>query len=551
MTKFTKNLSLALLLITIVFGGFRATVSLATFVPIVQTNAATGITASSVTLNAYIDAQGGNTIYWFEYGTNYSLGQIVGYQSLSFTSAQNVSFGLSGLSQNTTYYFRAVAQSQYGTTQGQILSFTATNNGNNQSAPIVQTNYSSNLTSNSATLNGSVNPNGGSVTYWFEFGQTPSFGQVTNSQSLGSYPGTINVTGFISNLIPNTNYSYRLVAQSQYGTTYGSVFNFITQQGINDGNCNNNNFGSGYNLPCVQTLQPANITANSVLLSGTVNARGSNATTWFEYGTNSGSLNLTTSPTYVSNNYNSNFTQSVNNLQPNTTYYARAAARNGSGVAYGQSFQFSTLGGSINVNQNSPIVTTKTANYVALRNTVLMNGMLNPQGNAGSAWFEYGTSYSLGTKTSSREFSSGSADISMIWSISGLAPGITYYYRAVAQTYAGLSYGSTLSFNFGTAVINNPNPVAPVPPAENIPPKTTVISSEEKVAPQSSKNIFPAAASLLSVFGSSALPWLLVILLLSFEVYRLFAGKESKKKTAKEKIQASISSEPAENEKRP
>jgi uncharacterized repeat protein (TIGR01451 family) len=47
----------------------------------------------------------------------------------SGTSLSNYSLSVTGLAQNTTYYFRAVAQNQYGTAYGSLLTFTTSGGG--------------------------------------------------------------------------------------------------------------------------------------------------------------------------------------------------------------------------------------------------------------------------------------------------------------------------------------------------------------------------------------------------------------------------------------
>ncbi|MFA6135879.1 MAG: fibronectin type III domain-containing protein, partial [Candidatus Paceibacterota bacterium] len=190
--------------------------------PIVITNSATNLSQNSATLNGSVNPNGAATQYWFEYGTSVSLGASTASQSLgSGTSAQNVNSYISGLSANTTYYFRAVATNQYGSAQGSILSFTTQTGGGGGNTPIVITNSATNLSQNSATLNGSVNPNGAATQYWFEYGTSVSLGASTASQSLGSGTSAQNVNSYISGLSANTTYYFRAVATNQYGSAQG------------------------------------------------------------------------------------------------------------------------------------------------------------------------------------------------------------------------------------------------------------------------------------------------------------------------------------------
>ncbi|TSC59517.1 MAG: hypothetical protein LiPW15_822 [Parcubacteria group bacterium LiPW_15] len=94
--------------------------------------------------------------------------------------------------------------------------------------PSIYLNAANNITENSATLNGYIDPQGKPTTYYFEYGVSQSYGYTTNSQTITS-PQT--VTFSIYGLQPNTTYYYRLVAQSECGTNRTSAFSFTTPGG--------------------------------------------------------------------------------------------------------------------------------------------------------------------------------------------------------------------------------------------------------------------------------------------------------------------------------
>ena len=93
--------------------------------------------------------------------------------------------------------------------------------------PTVTTDLATNVTSGSATLNGTVNPNGSATTIFFEWGPTSAYGNTTFVQSIGN--GTINlaVTADLIGLIPDTLYHYRVVATNSAGTTQGGDVPFV------------------------------------------------------------------------------------------------------------------------------------------------------------------------------------------------------------------------------------------------------------------------------------------------------------------------------------
>ncbi|HSX05873.1 MAG TPA: hypothetical protein VLF69_05360 [Candidatus Saccharimonadales bacterium] len=115
---------------------------------------ATSITSSAATMNGTVDPNGATPLTGtFHYSTAADLTGATTVTATTPTSGTlsgltdptNVSYSLSGLSANTTYYYRVVA----GTAQGDILSFTT---NAVLAAPTVTTTAASSVTSTGATL---------------------------------------------------------------------------------------------------------------------------------------------------------------------------------------------------------------------------------------------------------------------------------------------------------------------------------------------------------------------------------------------------------------
>lgn len=97
------------------------------------------------------------------------------------------------------------------------------------SKPGVTTGGVSNVTFNSATLNGSVDPNRAPTSYFFQYGTTRL--AVTNTAAAsasGRNPRAVSVA--IAGLAPLTRYHYRLVAQNAEGTTIGKWRRFTSRR---------------------------------------------------------------------------------------------------------------------------------------------------------------------------------------------------------------------------------------------------------------------------------------------------------------------------------
>jgi plastocyanin len=93
--------------------------------------------------------------------------------------------------------------------------------------PVVATNPATNVANFSATLNGTVNPNGLTTAVHFDYGTTTSYG---SSSAIQNYEGntTQNVTTNLSSLVAGTTYHFRIAASNAAGTSYGTDRTFTT-----------------------------------------------------------------------------------------------------------------------------------------------------------------------------------------------------------------------------------------------------------------------------------------------------------------------------------
>jgi sugar lactone lactonase YvrE len=96
------------------------------------------------------------------------------------------------------------------------------------SAPEVVTQKAAAVKPTEATLKGTVNPNGASTNYYFEYGPTTAYGTKTSEVSAGSGWNNVSESKSITNLMPGVLYHFRLVASSQLGTSAGKDTTFVT-----------------------------------------------------------------------------------------------------------------------------------------------------------------------------------------------------------------------------------------------------------------------------------------------------------------------------------
>jgi hypothetical protein len=97
-----------------------------------------------------------------------------------------------------------------------------------QTNPSVQTLGPTMVSNLSATLNGSVNPNGLSTTAWFQYGGDTNYGDITASTNIGNGQDTVQFATTLSNLTGNQVFHYRAVAASGANVLYGQDMTFTT-----------------------------------------------------------------------------------------------------------------------------------------------------------------------------------------------------------------------------------------------------------------------------------------------------------------------------------
>ncbi len=186
--------------------------------PTATTGSPSNQAQSSATVAGTVNPNGLDTNYYFQYGTTTAYGSNTPSTDAGAGTADvPVSANLTGLTSATTYHYRVVAVNSAGTTTlGADQTFTTT------TPPAVTTGNVSQASRSSATLSGTVNPQGQSTTYYFRYGTTTSYGTQTSPASAGAGTGAVGVNATINGLTANTTYHYQLVAQNAGGTSFGT-----------------------------------------------------------------------------------------------------------------------------------------------------------------------------------------------------------------------------------------------------------------------------------------------------------------------------------------
>ncbi len=190
---------------------------------------ASEITSFSATLTGVINPGNVSPGYRFLYGLTSSYGSMwpEGLAGAGIGSQQTVSQTLTGLTPDTTYHF-ALSATNFG--DGESASPDATFTTRPLVPPLVSTSAAEALVQTSATLTGSVDPEGLPSTYRFEYGTSTGYGSTW--PVLQVYAGSADTSQVVAigvpNLSPGTTYHYRLVAGNEDGTTYGVDESFTT-----------------------------------------------------------------------------------------------------------------------------------------------------------------------------------------------------------------------------------------------------------------------------------------------------------------------------------
>lgn len=310
--------------------------------PVVVNQIASNTTTNSAALTGTVQPNGSPTSAWFDYGTTTALGQQSAIQNIgNSTNAVNFYATLTNLQANTTYYFRAAAQNQYGTAYGSVINFFTSGSGGATAAPTIVNFY---VNAPSGTINATVDPHSQNVDAWVEYGTTAYLGQSTAVQTFqNSYGATAQFVFNLSNLNSGITYYFRVVARNSYGTIYGNIANFTASSQYQPAPV------SAYNnaVPTVTTKAASEIDESSARLNSSVNPNGAETTAWFEFGRDytlrgSGgnrSLGFVSSETP--------FAIVLIGLKPGTAYYYRVAAKNIFGIRYGNILSFITSGTSV------------------------------------------------------------------------------------------------------------------------------------------------------------------------------------------------------------
>ena len=200
--------------------------------PVVTTTAATGVDHQSAILNGTITA-GSETIT--AQGFKYKATAAADWTTVSATGT-TISAVVNGLTEQTSYVFKAFATTASGTVEGTEMTFTTT------AAPVVvvlgevTTTPATNVGNTSATLNGALVSAGESENFTVGFALATVADFTLEDNNVQNITATLNANTFsqaVNDLVEGQTYFYRAYITNEAGTAYGTVETF-TLSGLND-----------------------------------------------------------------------------------------------------------------------------------------------------------------------------------------------------------------------------------------------------------------------------------------------------------------------------
>ena len=466
--------------------------------PEATTVGATDATQASVTLNASVDPNGAMTATWFEWGPTTSLGfETVHVSAGSGTTAISLSQTLSGLACETTYRFRAQAENSVGpSVPGNILTFTtaACDGGGAQSVELIRNgdflangqywNLSGNFQADQrfssyhfgpgyaylALPDGSAgnglygtlyqqvsipaDATSADLTFWTKIttseptgGAAEDFLNATLQSSSGTFLASLRE---YSNRDASSSYVKRTFDLSNFaGDTVRLHFLGLTNSDTQPTAFRIDDVSLQVEVPAgtsptVVTSAPDQITESSARLRGTVNPNGLATDVWFDLEAGDSTPDPDTEHFGIGSGTSTrSISYSVFDLECGTTYWVEAIGSNSEGTVVGapRSFQTSNCPGT------PPRADTRPADGIEAFSARL-NAEIWPEGSPTTAWFEWGTTPTLGNAMNPQSAGSvAGTSTSIERTLTGLACGTLYYFEAHAQNGAGVDDGATLSFS--------------------------------------------------------------------------------------------------------
>ncbi len=288
------------------------------------TGGATEVTGTKATLQGIVNPEGvAVSQCFFEYGTGFGYGKTVPCVGAIPTDegGHPVTAALAHLTPHANYHFRLVIERGTDMFPGADESF--------QTSPTVGTGAVSSIAPPSASVEGTVNPEGIPYTECiFEYGFTAKYGSsvpcAESTAAIGTGTSPVSVHASLTDLTFGATYHYRLVATNADGVSKGEDQTFQTPGAAIE---------AGY---------ATSVGLTEATLQTTINPGGSATTYRIEYGTDTSYGSSSPEAPIGADNVGQSVSTTLEGLTSATTYHWRVVATNSVGVSEGPDHTFST-----------------------------------------------------------------------------------------------------------------------------------------------------------------------------------------------------------------
>jgi hypothetical protein len=193
--------------------------------------------------------------------------------------------------------------------------------------------------------------------------------------------------------------------------------------------------------PRVLTNPASDAKTTSAILHGNLNPLAFATIYWFEYGTTEAyGAKVPLIPESIGSGLSNVLVeQAITSLKEGTRYHFRVVAESLAGKSVGKDGSIKTL--------QLSVATTEAATAIGSTQATL-NGTVNPEGSETTYYFEYGTTEAYGTKIplTPTSVGSGTKNVAVSQTPTGLSKGTEYHFRVVAESEAGISKGLDKTF---------------------------------------------------------------------------------------------------------
>lgn len=192
-------------------------------------------------------------------------------------------------------------------------------------------------------------------------------------------------------------------------------------------------------LPVVKTEAAKEVTAESAVLTGSVNPEGEEGTRYyFEWGEKSVEEHTTAVDAVTTGTAPMGVEAKIAGLKPRHTYSYELFAYN----EHDQAQAEHVAGGVLDViTEPSPPIVTSTSVAEVFAREATLDAQIDPEGEATTYHFEYGETEAYGQSTREAGAGEGEAPVFASATISGLRPETTYHFRVVARNATGTVEG--------------------------------------------------------------------------------------------------------------